>query len=1285
MADLKQSTKIITWNANGLRGGLRNKLDPLLIEYEPDIVLIQEAHLDNKSKINIPKYRHHLLDCNKNQKYGLLTLFRDNLYAELISQSDNEQGQIMTSKIYLDDKTPITVTNIYRIQTVKEPNVEQIKAELTNETKDHIISGDFNLKHNLWDKNRSHQIPRKIDTEIANEIITNTDIFLLNNGEVTRTAQNISQTDSTIDLTIIKKPEKILDWDWSTLPDTFESDHVPLLTAIETKANYEPIRRTRIKYKKEHIPKLKENLKNVDWEKLNEIKDNNELYEAYKKELTKTTLESLPHKKPGGSTTKTKNPRHKHTPWFNEKCKTAIKNRRYHLKKKQKEPTIENYNNYRKARNEATEIIRKEREKYWKYFVTEELNVGTNAKKVFNVVKAIQGKPANTKIGKILDNNKQEIIGDQNKAEHIANIYEQISSDQNLDPDFKLIKENFEEYHQTNIKQKEQNNNSDYNKPFSMRELKAALRYKKHKATGEDGLSYIVFQNLPTSGKQIMLRIFNHFYETGEIPQELKHAIAIPIPKEGKDPKIANNYRPISLTSHLGKILETMVNKRLKYELDKKGIIQNNQAGFRNKRSTHDNIIQLAHSIEESMRYSKCNVAITLDLEKAFDTVSREGILLELKKNEITGNMYNYVLNFLSERTFQVRVNEGISTTKKLENGVPQGSVISPTLFNIIMNAVDDPGKKCGRVKSAKFADDMATWLAPKTAPYKKSIKKGGKGYKDKRIREIEQATTELIKNLKSKGFKVNTEKTQATIFNTDEEIELNIDGKQIKTKPTLKYLGVTFDKHLKYKDHIDNLHKKAVKSLYALKLVSGKKRWGPNTATKKTIYNNLILSKMTYGEEVYYRAGKNTLEKLDRIQSTAIRCISQIHNKKAGNLAQNVLTQIPPLEIRRKRRIAELAFRLDHNETNPARDILREEMLDNKIKSKPSFQTTAHNLLKQHNLKLEEQTTYTNTLDIWNYPEIPTDMTIKENMKCSKKETDPIKLKNETLEHINNNYPTHKLIYTDGSKLEETVGAGFYCSDGHEETVRITDNTSITTAEQQAVLMALKHINNEHKNEKIAICTDSLATIKSINNDRHQSRQDITDQIQKEHKIATEQNRNTIAILWIPSHIGIIGNDKADTLANRGRQKETKQEIRLGPGEIKCKIKRELTQKLFQKSWDENITKGHRHNQLFYEIFPKANTKINNTHRNILFNKLRLGVSKHNVEICEICQTDRTNEHMLIECPKFENNRNRVKNNLEKQNLLYDMKTILKPRHKKYTKKLVNILIESINKEHPI
>ena len=131
-------------------------------------------------------------------------------------------------------------------------------------------------------------------------------------------------------------------------------------------------------------------------------------------------------------------------------------------------------------------------------------------------------------------------------------------------------------------------------------------------------------------------------WEKGSFPPSWREATVIPIPKQGKDNTIPNNYRPIALTSCLCKTFERIVNDRLVWFLEQNHIISKFQAGFRHGRSTNDQLLRLEASIREAFIKQQHLVAIFFDLEKAYDTAWKYGILKDLHDSGLRG-LYPYL------------------------------------------------------------------------------------------------------------------------------------------------------------------------------------------------------------------------------------------------------------------------------------------------------------------------------------------------------------------------------------------------------------------------------------------------------------------------------------------------------------------------------------------------------------------------------------------------------------------------------------------------------------------
>lgn len=174
-------------------------------------------------------------------------------------------------------------------------------------------------------------------------------------------------------------------------------------------------------------------------------------------------------------------------------------------------------------------------------------------------------------------------------------------------------------------------------------------------------------------------------------------------PETKPTPSSPDSYRSISLTSCLCKLLERIINKRLKWYIDKNRLLPKFQTGFRNGCSTYDNLIRLGTAINTWFNDKKTTTAVFLNLEKAYDNTWITGLIYKISKLKISGAILRWIQNFLTDRSIAVRVDHSLSSDNKLKRRVPQGCVLSPMLFNIMMANFPPPEADC---ETSLFADD---------------------------------------------------------------------------------------------------------------------------------------------------------------------------------------------------------------------------------------------------------------------------------------------------------------------------------------------------------------------------------------------------------------------------------------------------------------------------------------------------------------------------------------------------------------------------------------------------
>ena len=388
-------------------------------------------------------------------------------------------------------------------------------------------------------------------------------------------------------------------------------------------------------------------------------------------------------------------------------------------------------------------------------------------------------------------------------------------------------------------------------KPVETHTIKNIIQKTKDKAPGESGIRNSILEQIPPIATQKLKNIFDHSLSMGYFPDQIKNAILCFTPKPEKDNKDPNNYRPISLLEVPGKILERILNDRLIRYLETNNKLNNNQYGFRKGRGTQLALAKMYEIIAISQRErQRCNI-VSRDVQKAFDKVWHEGLKFKILQQDLPLIFEKILCNFLTGRSAKVRVNNSLSEKIDLLSGVPQGSIISPSLY--ILYTADTPQPGPGTV-DISFADDNAQIVIYPG--------RGREELAERTAREIERINT--YENMWK--IKTNINKFQLLSVSSTKPKAVIANGNNIPFKNKIKILGLTLTTR-GLSNHISQRKSQADHQLLKLKRF---KKLDPKI--KYRLYTTMIRPILEYPAIPTCVTSKAGIKKLQTTQNKALR-----------------------------------------------------------------------------------------------------------------------------------------------------------------------------------------------------------------------------------------------------------------------------------------------------------------------------------------------------------------------------------------------------------------------------
>lgn len=333
-------------------------------------------------------------------------------------------------------------------------------------------------------------------------------------------------------------------------------------------------------------------------------------------------------------------------------------------------------------------------------------------------------------------------------------------------------------------------------------------KIKINKATGSDGIPARVLVDSKILVLKIMVNIINNHFDMGTFPDAAKHVYPV---FKGGDRRIVSNHRPIAVLPAPSKIMEQVIKKRLSTYTRSHNLINPNQYGFRENSDTSCATIDLINKIRTKIDEGFFVCGVFLDLTKAFDTVSHSILEHKLEDIGIGGKALDVLKDFLRNRSQQVVIGNVRSSKLLCKKGVPQGSILSPTLYNIFTNDIKTLELILNGELSC-YADDTALFVYAKDS--------------NTLVTRTNHDLDILASYFQNNKLLINSSKTKVMVFTSTKRkfsssLNFTIEAEILPIENQVKYLGLYLDRFLKWTNHVKHVALKIapyVSVMYRLK-----------------------------------------------------------------------------------------------------------------------------------------------------------------------------------------------------------------------------------------------------------------------------------------------------------------------------------------------------------------------------------------------------------------------------------------------------------------------------------
>lgn len=666
---------------------------------------------------------------------------------------------------------------------------------------------------------------------------------------------------------------------------------------------------------------------------------------------------------------------------------------------------------------------------------------------------------------------------------------------------------------------------------FTTQELKRALKPKPDTAAGADKITYSMIRQGGPPAHEELLNIINSSYANGRLPSSWKEATIQPIPK----PKEPGKTRPISLLSCLGKTAERMVLNRLQYAA---GPLHDHIFAYTRGLGTRDCLLDMLTTIADTKA-----VVIFLDMEKAFELANAKAILTALARKGVGGKLLQWTKDFLTGRRARVRFQGRLSQAMQFDNGTPQGSILSPYLFNILMEELVTLPLARG-AKLLCYADDIAL------------ITSGSH-----HMETAQEAIARVARKCLSLGLKINSEKTKAIYFNSNRpEVPLRVQQTEIEWVLSHQYLGIWLDCRLNLQQLVRTTKDRVKARLNVMRAMTATEG-GANFRVLRLFYLQAIRSIIDYAAPLLATISTTQMGELEKLQNEALRIMlgaprwTRLYNMRAETELPQVYHRVHAMNtslLVKKATQPKHARLFESVRQCLAQD---EELFTRKTWARKIARGMKALKMQSTFLSVKSDTAHPDfdCLPPWSEPLYSFTAKPLTGRKAGLTQASLTRQARLALHAVN--AEGAEVYYTDGS-VDPTTNraAAAFVSDEATGHFRLPDGSSTLQTELVAIEKALQHAVPRHKD--IVLHSDSLGAIQCLQQEHITDNIHLITSIHATAQSIHRQNRK-IAINWIPSHTNIRGNDLADETARNALKLPTvTHHIPTAKSQVQCILK---------------------------------------------------------------------------------------------------------------------------------